>query len=261
MNCTLNLLLSAAFIANLLSCKTTTPPDASLMAQKTAPEIGEEVFACYKVKKLESSSSQPSVAELKKKSQKVCLNKKPLTLSITGADQKELLSWTFTGLEPLRCPSCYSLKGGKEYNATISRTAVPLIFNMTLDSRGLGGSVQLTLEQILSSAAIAGEPSPEFTEITCGDHWKKIKGIMPTNSKEASIKLSGDSLQKAVVIPAKLLRKGGELLFEASDNSGATLRIINESGKYYGVFRDSKVNDESDLGRCYADQVEPGPLN
>ena len=261
MNRTSNLLLSAAFMANLLSCKTTTPPEASLASQKTAPEIGEEVFACYKVKKLESPSSQPLVAELKKKAQKVCLNNKPVTLSITGADQKELLLWTFTGLEPLRCPSCYSLKGGKEIAATISRTAVPQIFNMTLDSRGLGGSVRLTLEQILTSAATAGEPSSEFKEITCGDHWKKITGTMPTNAKEASIKLSGDSLRKAVVIPANVLRKGGELLFEASDKSGATLRIINDSGKYYGLFRDSKVNDESDLGQCYADKVEPGPLN
>ena len=84
---------------------------------------------------------------------------------------------------------------------------------------------------------------------------------MATTSKPAAIRLSGDSIRTTVVIPAKVSRKGGEIVFEASDRSGAMLRIITESGKFYGVFRDSKTNDESDLGQCYADVVEPGPLN
>jgi len=260
MNLTLNLLLSAAFISNLFSCKTTSTPESTLMAEKNESKIGEEVFGCYKVKNLESSSSQSNVAELKKKSQKLCLNKKPLTLTLSDVDSKELLSWKFTSIEPMRCPSCYSLKG-TEYSGTISRTAVPTIFNMTMDSRGFGGSLRLSLEQIIDSTSTAAASAAQYKEITCGDHWKKIKGVMPTKSNEASIRLSGDSLQKTVIIPAKVLSKGGELLFEATDRSGASLRIINESGKFYGMFRDSKVNDEADLGQCYADVVEPGPLN
>jgi hypothetical protein len=161
----------------------------------------------------------------------------------------------------MNCPSCYNFKGGNEYSANIKRTIVPTIFDMSLDTRGFGGSVSLRLEQIINNAETSGAESAQFKIIKCGDHWRKVYGEMATSSKPAAIKLSGDSIQTTVVIPAKVSRKGGEIVFEASDRSGAMLRIITESGKFYGVFRDSKTNDESDLGQCYADVVEPGPLN
>jgi hypothetical protein len=261
MNRTLNLLFSAALIANVISCKTTEAPEANLAAAKNEPEVGSEVFACYKVKKVESPSSQPSVTTLKTKATKVCLNKNPITLLITDGESKELLSWKFKSLEPMRCPSCYILKGGNEYEANITRTAVPTVYNMSLDTRGFGGNVRLTLEQIITNEAATNEPASKMKKITCGDHWRKITGIMPTSSTGAVIKISGDSQQNALMIPAKIVRKGGELIFEATDRSAATLRIITEGGKYYGVFRDSKLNDESDLGQCYADVAEEHPLN
>jgi hypothetical protein len=132
---------------------------------------------------------------------------------------------------------------------------------MSLDTRGFGGTVRLTLEQILTASATSSEPASKMKKITCGDHWRKITGIMPTTSAGAFIRISGDSQQNALMIPAKILRAGGELAFEATDRSGAKLRIITEAGKYYGVFRDSKLNDESDLGQCYADVAEEHPLN
>jgi hypothetical protein len=261
MNRTLNLLLSAAFVANMISCKTTEAPEANLAAAKNEPEVGSEVFACYKVKKVESTSKQPSVTNLKTKATKVCLNNKPITLLITDGENKEILAWKFKSLEPMRCPSCYILKGGNEYEANITRTAVPTVYNMSLDTRGFGGNVRLTLEQIITNEAATNEPASKMKKITCGDHWRKITGIMPTSSTGAVIKISGDSQQNALMIPAKIVRKGGELIFEATDRSAATLRIITEGGKYYGVFRDSKLNDESDLGQCYADVAEEHPLN
>lgn len=261
MNFTLKMVLSTAFVLNLNSCKTTENPEANLAAARNDQDVGSEIFGCYKVKKVESTSSQSVVGNLKAKASKLCISKAPLTLLISDSNNKELLSWKFTGLEALRCPSCYNFKGGKEYSASISRTIVPSIFNMSLDTRGFGGNVRLTLEQILSNTSVADETSAQFKEIKCGDHWRKVTGIMSTGSKPASIKVSGDSLRTALLIPAKVSRKSGEILFEATDRSGALLRIITEAGKFYGTFRDSKTNDESDLGQCYADVVEPGPLN
>jgi hypothetical protein len=262
MNRTLNLLLSAALVANMISCKTTEAPEATLAAAKNeTQEVGSEVFGCYKVKLVDSQSKQPEVTQLKSKATKVCLNKNPLTLLITDKENKEVLTWKFKSLEPLRCPSCYNLKGGNEYSATITRTIVPTIFNISLETRGFGGDVRLTLEQIINNTASSSEPASKIKTITCGDHWRKITGIMPTSSTGAVIKISGDSQQNALMIPAKIVRKGGELIFEATDRSAATLRIITEGGKYYGVFRDSKLNDDSDLGQCYADVAEEHPLN
>ena len=259
MNPTLNLILSAALIANVISCKTTENPEASLTAARSAQDVGAEVFGCYIVKKIESTSKESVVTDLKSKATKVCLSKKPVTLLISDAESRDLLKWSFTHLEPFRCPSCYALKGGAEYSATIAMTIVPTVFNMTLETRGFGGAVRLTLEQILDSAP--AESAAQFKEITCGDHWRKVIGMMPTSKAEASIKISGDSQRRTALIPAKVSRKSGEILFEATDRSGTMLRIITESGKFYGVFRDSKTNDESDLGQCYSDVVEPGPLN
>lgn len=259
---TLNLALSAAFLASVISCKTTEAPEANLAAAKNEPqEVGSEVFGCYKVKLVDSQSKQPEVTKLKSKATKVCLNKNPITLLVTDKENKEVLTWKFKSLEPLRCPSCYNLKGGNEYSASITRTIVPTIFNISLETRGFGGDVRLTLEQIINNAESSNEPASKMKKITCGDHWRKITGIMPTNSTGASIRISGDSQQNALMIPAKILRAGGELAFEATDRSGAKLRIITEAGKYYGVFRDSKLNDESDLGQCYADVAEEHPLN
>lgn len=261
MNHALKMILLTAFIVNLASCKTTEKPEASLSAARNQPGNGEEVFGCYKVKSVDSDSTQQIVSNLRAKATKLCLNKDPVTLIISDSSTKELLSWKFTGLEPMRCPSCYNLKGGNEYSANITRTIVPTVFNMSLETRGFGGNVRLTLEQIIASASTTSADSVQFKEIKCGDHWRRVYGVMATSSKPAAIKLSGDSLRTSVVIPAKVALKGGEIVFEATDRSGAMLRIISESGKFYGVFRDSKINDESDLGQCYADVVEPGPLN
>jgi len=262
MNRTLNLALSAAFLASVISCKTTEAPEANLAAAKNEPqEVGSEVFGCYKVKLVDSQSKQPEVTKLKSKATKVCLNKNPITLLITDKENKEVLTWKFKSLEPLRCPSCYNLKGGNEYSASITRTIVPTIFNISLETRGFGGAVRLTLEQIINNTDSSSEPTSKMKKISCGDHWRKISGIMPTNSTGAFIRISGDSQQNALMIPAKIVRAGGELAFEATDRSGAKLRIITEAGKYYGVFRDSKLNDESDLGQCYADVAEEHPLN
>lgn len=259
MNPTFKLILSATLMANVVSCKTTENPEANLTAARSEQDVGSEVFGCYLVKKIESASKEAVVTNLKSKATKVCLNKKPVTLLISDAENSELLKWSFTHLEPLRCPSCYNLKGGSDHSGTIARTMVPTVFNMTLDTRGFGGTVRLTLEQILESAS--AETSVQFKEITCGDHWRKVTGIMATKTKDAAIKISGDSQRTASVIPAKVSRKNDEIIFEASNRSGTMLRIITEAGKFYGVFRDSKTNDESDLGQCYADVVEPGPLN
>lgn len=259
MNPTFNLILSAALIANVISCKTTENPEASLTTARSNENVGAEVFGCYLVKKIESTSKESVVTNLKSKATKVCLDKKPVTLLISDAENAELLKWSFTHLEPLRCPSCYNLKGGNEYSGTIARTIVPSVFNMSLDTRGFGGTVRLTLEQILESAA--SESTVKFNEITCGDHWRKVTGIMATKTKDAAIKISGDSQRTASMIPARVSRKSDEIVFEATNQSGTMLRIITEDGKFYGVFRDSRTNDESDLGRCYADVVEPGPLN
>ena len=258
---TLNVMLSIALVANLVACKTTESQEANLSSLKNSEEVGAEVFGCYKVKKVDSPSNQPMVTQLKAKATKVCLNKNPVRLLITDGDNKELLSWKFKGLKALRCPSCYAMEGGVEYEANITQTAVPTVFNMSLDNRGFGGNVRLTLEQIINNAAASNEPTSKMKKITCGDHWRKITGIMPTESTGAFIRISGDSQQTALKIPAKIARKGGELIFEAADRSGATLRIITENGKYFGVFRDSKINDESDLGQCYADVPEEHPLN
>ncbi len=258
---TLTMILSTAFILNFTSCKTTEKPEASLSAAQNQPGSGEEVFGCYKVKSIDSASTQPMVANLRAKASKLCINKKPVTLSISDSSNKELLNWKFTGLEPMNCPSCYNFKGGNEYAANITRTIVPTIFNVSLDTRGFGGNVRLTLEQIMATAGASGAESSQFNSIKCGDHWRRVYGETATSSKPAAITLSGDSIQTTVVIPAKVSRKSGEILFEATDRSGAMLRIITESGKFYGAFRDSKTNDESDLGQCYADVVEPGPLN
>lgn len=258
---TLTMILSTAFILNFASCKTTEKSEASLSAAQSTQGTGDEVFGCYKVKSIDSASTQQVVSNLRAKATKVCVDKTPVTLLITDSSSKELLNWKFTGLEPMRCPGCYLFKGGNEYSANITRTIVPTVFTLSLETRGFGGNVRLSLEQIISSAASAAGASAQFKEIKCGDHWRKVYGVMATSSKPAAIKLSGDSIRTTVVIPAKVSRKGGEIVFEATDRSGAMLRIITESGKFYGAFRDSKTNDESDLGQCYADIVEPGPLD
>lgn len=258
---TLTMILSTAFILNLASCKTTEKPEADLSAARSEQGVGAEVFGCYKVKSIDSASTQQVVSNLRAKATKLCLNKDPVTLVISDSSHKELLNWKFTGLEPMSCPSCYNLKGGKEYSANITRTIVPTIFNVSLDTRSFGGNVRLSLEQIIATAEARDSESVKFKEIKCGDHWRRVYGVMATTAKPAAIRLSGDSIRTTVVIPAKVSLKGGEIVFEASDRSGAMLRIISESGKFYGVFRDSKTNDESDLGQCYADVVEPGPLN
>jgi hypothetical protein len=258
---TLMMILSSSFILNFASCKTTETSEASLSAARSEQSAGDEIFGCYKVKSISSASTQEAVSKLRAKASKLCINKKPVTLSISDSSNKELLNWKFTSLDPMNCPSCYNFKGGNEYSANIKRTIVPTIFDMSLDTRGFGANVTLRLEQIINNAATSGAESAQFKIIKCGDHWRKVYGEMATSSKPAAIKLSGDSIQTTVVIPAKVSRKGGEIVFEATDRSGAMLRIITESGKFYGVFRDSKTNDESDLGQCYADVVEPGPLN
>jgi hypothetical protein len=259
---TLSLLFSIVVLGTLVSCKTTENPETNLASTNNEPVVGEAVFGCYKVKQFEATSSKPEVLSLKSKATKLCLTPKPITLSITDKEDKGLLSWTFTKLEPLRCPDCFNLTGGQDYRANITRTIVPTVFNMSLDSARLGGKVRLTLEQNLNAEASASTEAPyQFKELTCGDHWKEVTGVMPTKSGGAALRLSGDSLPKTVTLPAKSGIKGGELVFEAADRSGVMLRVITQSEKFYGVFRDSKNNDEVDLGECYPDIQEEHPLN
>lgn len=261
MNFRLNLVLSSTLFLMLSACKTTQLPESSLQGETKKPEAGDEIIGCFKVMKVDSPSTLSIVTKLKEKASQLCIRKKPIDISIRDVSNQDLLTWQFTEIAPLRCPGCFAFKGGQEYAATITGTAVPLIFNMSLESRGLGGPVRLSLQQILEkSNAQAASPAP-FRHITCGDHWNKVRGVMPTESKPAVIELDGDSRSKVESIPAKVLRKTDELVFEATNGSGIYLRIVNSSGDLYGVFRSSKLNDETDLGICHADIKAENPLN
>lgn len=249
--------LALAVVTSFASCKTTNNPESSLADSTKVQEIGDEIFACYNVTKVESSSSLALVTKLKENSKELCIGRKPLNLVITDRSRENLLSWQFTEIEALRCPGCFRLKGANgEAVATITRTAVTLVYNLSLDSRGLGGNVRLMLQQKINGASGSDEAQSKFGSVACGNSSKKVTAQMPSKNSGASLKISGKAQPKDEILPANVSVKGNEWVFTAMNNSRASLRVISESDKLYGVYRDSNTNDEIDLGLCVADPKE-----
>jgi hypothetical protein len=108
--------------------------------------VGEEINGCYKVTSVTSDSINATVSKLKSDAGRVCVSQNPLTINLSHNDgNRELLSWTFSHLEPLRCSHCYVFRGGNEYSATFAATYAVNVFNLTLETRGFSGNVKMNL--------------------------------------------------------------------------------------------------------------------
>jgi hypothetical protein len=148
MKCLANFIFAVMILTNFTSCKTASPGGSNLEGA-TKVSSNPEIFTCYKVMSVDSPSELPDAKKIKDDAKEVCIGEKPMTVTMKDEAGANILSWQFTGIQPMRCPRCYELTGGREYSATITGTIAPLIYNLSLGSRGLGGTVRLTLQQVI----------------------------------------------------------------------------------------------------------------